>query len=252
MGLEKIRSVSKQGPYELQVELRDGAGQKLPVARYGFQLDGEEAEFALHLEDEAASPPMLTGRSGIPFSTVDRDHDLAVDVNCAKLLSGMTPPSTPEQRDDGTQTSDFYYYYCFFKSHFCCRRLVVQQLWRLEPQRQISQKAERTEPKAAEDTRGLLDDTGTKALREDHPAEDRPHRDTRLIKEQLTRSVQINGRSLTSVTMFLCCAIVGSRLSDIYGHIDVTLFPLQGHFLKYLQSICLQNVLNMTLILDFI
>lgn len=101
MGLEKIHSVSKQGPYELQVELSDGAGQQLPVAQYGFQLDGEETKFALHLEDQTASPPMSTGYSGIPFSTVDRDNDLAVDVNCAKLLSGMTPPSTPEQHVNG-------------------------------------------------------------------------------------------------------------------------------------------------------
>lgn len=101
MGLEKIRSLSKQGPYQLQVELSDGAGQQLPVVRYGFQLDGEEKKFALQLEDETASPPFTTGSSGIPFSTADRDNDLAVDVNCAELLSGMTPPSTPEQRVNG-------------------------------------------------------------------------------------------------------------------------------------------------------
>ncbi|TWW58104.1 angiopoietin-related protein 4-like [Takifugu flavidus] len=88
LGLEKIRSVSKQGPYQLQVELSDGAGQQLPVARYRFQLDGEEEKFALHLEDEAPSPRKSTGSSGIPFSTADRDNDLSEDVSCAKLLSG--------------------------------------------------------------------------------------------------------------------------------------------------------------------
>lgn len=101
MGLEKIRSVSKQGPYELQVELSDEAGQQLPVARYAFQLGGEEDKFALHLEDKTASPPMTKGSSGIPFSTADRDNDLAVEVNCAEMLSGMTPPSTPEQHVNG-------------------------------------------------------------------------------------------------------------------------------------------------------
>lgn len=100
MGLEKIHSVSKQGPYELRVELSDGAGPQLPVGRYRFQLDGEEQKFALHLEEETASTPMSTGSSGIPFSTADRDNDLAVKVNCAKLLSGMTPP-TAEQRVTG-------------------------------------------------------------------------------------------------------------------------------------------------------
>lgn len=67
---------------------------------------------------------------------------------------------------------------------------MVQQLRQLEPERQISQKAERAEPKAAEETRDVLDVTGTKTPCEDQPAEDRtktpkqPNR--RLIKEQLT------------------------------------------------------------------
>lgn len=97
MGLEKIRSVSKQGPYELQVELSDGDGQQLPVAQYRFQLDGEEKKFALHLQDETSSPQMSTGSSGIPFSTADRDNDLAEDINCAEVLSGTASTYTPEQ-----------------------------------------------------------------------------------------------------------------------------------------------------------
>lgn len=101
MGLEKIRSVSKQGPHQLQVELSDGAGQQLPGARYRFQLDGEEEKFALHLEDEAPSPRTSTGSSGIPFSTADRDNDLSEDVSCAKLLSGTTSSSAREQHVNG-------------------------------------------------------------------------------------------------------------------------------------------------------
>lgn len=93
MGLEKIRSLSQQGAYQLQVELSDGAGRQLPVARYPFRLDGEEKKFALHLEDEASSPQVSTGSSGIPFSTADRDNDLSQDLSCAKLLSGATSSS---------------------------------------------------------------------------------------------------------------------------------------------------------------
>lgn len=136
MGLEKIRSISKQGRYRLQVELSDGAGQQLPAARYLFRLDGEEQKFALHLEAEASSPQMSTGGSGIPFSTADRDNDLSEDVSCAKLLSGTTSSSAHEQRDDGRRDTTVSSLPCF-----CCRRLVVRQLRRLEPQRQISQKA---------------------------------------------------------------------------------------------------------------
>lgn len=93
LGLENIHSLSRQGQYVLQVELSDQAGEQ-QAARYRFQLDGEEKKFALHLEQETSSGAqqeiMTTGVSGLPFSTADRDNDLAADVNCAELLSGTT------------------------------------------------------------------------------------------------------------------------------------------------------------------
>ncbi|XP_039984603.1 angiopoietin-related protein 4-like [Xiphias gladius] len=91
LGLESIHSLSKQGQYILQVELSDRAGEQ-KMARYRFQLEGEEKKFALRLEQETPSGVqegiMTTGASGLPFSTADRDNDLAADVNCAELLSG--------------------------------------------------------------------------------------------------------------------------------------------------------------------
>ncbi|XP_070688045.1 angiopoietin-related protein 4-like [Pempheris klunzingeri] len=92
LGLENIHSLSKQGQYVLQVELSDWTGQQLPPTRYRFQLDGEEKKFSLHLQQESSSEVqqtvMTTGASGVPFSTADRDNDLASDINCAQLLSG--------------------------------------------------------------------------------------------------------------------------------------------------------------------
>uniref|UniRef100_A0A3Q3W1D9 Fibrinogen C-terminal domain-containing protein n=1 Tax=Mola mola TaxID=94237 RepID=A0A3Q3W1D9_MOLML len=94
LGLENIHAISKQGSYILQVELTDGAGRQLPVARYRLRLDGEEEKFSLHLEEESSSgvqeKVMSTRASGLPFSTADRDNDLAAEVNCAELLSGAT------------------------------------------------------------------------------------------------------------------------------------------------------------------
>nr|XP_040039377.1 angiopoietin-related protein 4-like [Gasterosteus aculeatus aculeatus] len=92
LGLENIRALSSQGQHVLQVELSDCAGQRRLEARYRFRLDGEEEKFALHLEQEAspgAEETMATPEeSGLPFSTADRDNDLASDGNCAALLSG--------------------------------------------------------------------------------------------------------------------------------------------------------------------
>ncbi|XP_061594551.1 angiopoietin-related protein 4-like [Cololabis saira] len=91
LGLDNIHSLSRQGQYTLQVDLSDEAGQQQNT-RYRFHLDGEEKLFALHLEDESspdAQEKLLTaGAVGVPFSTADRDNDLAADTNCAELLSG--------------------------------------------------------------------------------------------------------------------------------------------------------------------
>lgn len=186
MGLENIHSLSKQGQYILQVELTDWAGQQLPVARYRFQLDGVEKKFTLHLEDESSSGVqekiMSTGASGLPFSTADRDNDLAADVNCAELLSGTTSLA-PKPQHMQTKLSGWVHTSkkieiklkvlgCLFtKMLFCCRWLVVQRLWRVEPQWQISQRAKRTQ---ATKTRDVLDVLkGTKLLCEDYSAKDR-------------------------------------------------------------------------------
>ncbi|KAA8589436.1 angiopoietin-related protein 4 [Etheostoma spectabile] len=90
LGLENIHSLSKQDQYVLQVEISDWAGERQQEARYQLQLDGEEKKFALHLESSSGVQEkiMTTGESGLPFSTADRDNDLAADVNCAELLSG--------------------------------------------------------------------------------------------------------------------------------------------------------------------
>ncbi|XP_029987263.1 angiopoietin-related protein 4-like [Sphaeramia orbicularis] len=88
LGLDNIHSVSRQGQYVLQVELSDWSTQE-QVFRYQFQVDGEEQQYALHLQPQDSSEGLVTtGASGLPFSTADRDNDLDKDVNCAEMFSG--------------------------------------------------------------------------------------------------------------------------------------------------------------------
>ncbi|KAJ8372927.1 hypothetical protein AAFF_G00275770 [Aldrovandia affinis] len=90
LGLEKIRSVSQGRDCVLQVALSDWKDDAQSL-RYSFRLDGEEGNYALHLQDSATGGPassLSTEAGGLPFSTRDRDNDLKADTNCAKLLSG--------------------------------------------------------------------------------------------------------------------------------------------------------------------
>ncbi|XP_036410154.1 angiopoietin-related protein 4 [Megalops cyprinoides] len=90
LGLEKIRSLTKDGDYVLQVQLSDWKEDTQSI-RYSFRLDGEENSYALHLKEASAGTlesALSTEPSGLPFSTLDRDNDQKADTNCAKLLSG--------------------------------------------------------------------------------------------------------------------------------------------------------------------
>lgn len=90
LGLENIHSLSKQGKNTLQVEISDLRGKVRPV-QYQFQIDGEENNYALHLQlgsTDGQETTLVTGSSGLQFSTSDRDNDQRADLNCAKHLSG--------------------------------------------------------------------------------------------------------------------------------------------------------------------
>lgn len=94
LGLERMHSLSKQRPQVLQVDFSDWRGEAVSLS-YTFQLDGEESNYALHLQP--TTPGLLesaltTGAEGLPFSTADRDHDLKEDANCAMQLSGKLVP----------------------------------------------------------------------------------------------------------------------------------------------------------------
>ncbi|XP_077463087.1 angiopoietin-related protein 4-like [Stigmatopora argus] len=91
LGLENIHIISTQAQYLLQVEVTDWAGETQST-RYRVNLDGEDKNYALHLEEDSSSgvegESFLSGASGLPFSTADRDNDLDADVNCSEVHSG--------------------------------------------------------------------------------------------------------------------------------------------------------------------
>ncbi|NXD27639.1 ANGL4 protein, partial [Spelaeornis formosus] len=89
LGLEKIHHLVQEGKYNLQIELEDWEGNS-QVVQFVFSLGGESTAYTLNLLGPLSGE--LENAIGefrqLPFSTRDRDHDLKVDTNCAKHLSG--------------------------------------------------------------------------------------------------------------------------------------------------------------------
>ncbi|XP_053558984.1 angiopoietin-related protein 4 [Bombina bombina] len=89
LGLEKLYHITEQGQYRLRIELQDWE-QNTQFMESQFILGGPSTAYALQLQG-LVSGELENAMSDIrylPFSTRDRDHDLKLDMNCAKHLSG--------------------------------------------------------------------------------------------------------------------------------------------------------------------
>uniref|UniRef100_A0A8D0GB66 Angiopoietin like 4 n=1 Tax=Sphenodon punctatus TaxID=8508 RepID=A0A8D0GB66_SPHPU len=89
LGLEKMYRIVQDGRYSLSIELQDWEGNS-QLTQFLFSLGGESTAYTLSLLGPVLGE--LENAMGdfrqLPFSTRDRDHDLKVDTNCAKHLSG--------------------------------------------------------------------------------------------------------------------------------------------------------------------
>ena len=87
LGNEHIHSISKNGIYELRIDMRDG-GKSL-FAHYGtFYLAGEEDNYAIHLGPyDGTAGDSLQYHTGKAFSTYDKDNDIS-KYNCAEAHTG--------------------------------------------------------------------------------------------------------------------------------------------------------------------
>ncbi|XP_075793029.1 tenascin-R [Pelodiscus sinensis] len=87
LGLENIHKITSQGRYELRIDMRDG--QEATYAYYDkFSLGDARSLYKLRIGDyNGTSGDSLTYHQGRPFSTKDRDNDVAV-TNCAMSYKG--------------------------------------------------------------------------------------------------------------------------------------------------------------------
>ncbi|TFK06961.1 membrane-associated guanylate kinase, WW and PDZ domain-containing protein 2-like [Platysternon megacephalum] len=87
LGLDNIHKITSQGRYELRIDMRDG--QEATYAYYDkFSLGDARSLYKLRIGDyNGTSGDSLTYHQGRPFSTKDRDNDVAV-TNCAMSYKG--------------------------------------------------------------------------------------------------------------------------------------------------------------------
>uniref|UniRef100_A0A8B9H0V6 Tenascin-R n=1 Tax=Astyanax mexicanus TaxID=7994 RepID=A0A8B9H0V6_ASTMX len=86
-GLDNIQKISAQGRYELRIDMRDG--QEAVYANYDrFSIGDTKNLYKLRIgEYNGTAGDSLSYHQGRPFSTKDRDHDIAV-TNCALSYKG--------------------------------------------------------------------------------------------------------------------------------------------------------------------
>ncbi|EFB14324.1 hypothetical protein PANDA_017998 [Ailuropoda melanoleuca] len=86
-GLDNIHRITSQGRYELRVDMRDG--QEAAFAYYDkFSVEDGRNLYKLRLGGyNGTAGDSLSYHQGRPFSTEDRDNDVAV-TNCAMSYKG--------------------------------------------------------------------------------------------------------------------------------------------------------------------
>ncbi|XP_053549281.1 LOW QUALITY PROTEIN: tenascin-R [Bombina bombina] len=87
LGLDTLHLLTSQGRYELRIDMRDG--QESVYAYYNkFSIGDARSMYKLRIGDyNGTSGDSLTYHQGRPFSTKDRDNDVAV-TNCASSYKG--------------------------------------------------------------------------------------------------------------------------------------------------------------------
>ncbi|XP_030630465.1 tenascin-R [Chanos chanos] len=87
LGLDNIQKIAAQGRYELRVDMRDG--QESAYANYDrFSIGDARSLYKLRIgEYNGTAGDSLSYHQGRPFSTKDRDNDIAV-TNCALSYKG--------------------------------------------------------------------------------------------------------------------------------------------------------------------
>ena len=88
LGLENIHQLGIGKEQELLIELEDFEGNKTSVILIDFQVGDEQSNYPLIYTNYTNSHGQSLLKSGLQFSTIDRDNDQKSSMNCAQEYSG--------------------------------------------------------------------------------------------------------------------------------------------------------------------
>ena len=88
IGLEKLHDLTDSGSYGLQIVLKLNGGETKVIEYDTFRVNGENDKYRLWVSGfrpgNSGLQDRLKRHSGKPFTTYDRDNDLADKINCAQ------------------------------------------------------------------------------------------------------------------------------------------------------------------------
>ncbi|XP_053355508.1 angiopoietin-related protein 3 [Clarias gariepinus] len=88
LGLAKIYSIARQGDYILSIEVEDWKDERRFI-EYMFTLDGPASHYTIHLTHLSGNlPDAMSNRTGMMFSTKDKDNDNLEESSCTRNYSG--------------------------------------------------------------------------------------------------------------------------------------------------------------------
>ena len=88
LGNEKIHRLTKRRNMMIRFDLEDVNGNKVYAEYKMFYIDGEDANYKVHVSTYSGTADSFSNTNGMQFGTIDRDNDRYPEGSCASVYHG--------------------------------------------------------------------------------------------------------------------------------------------------------------------